>query len=120
MRHFANGLSVLRLYDTICSHLNELQSVFVHKGGKLTTEAFLGIIKSPIPDDEKKSQLVHRLHKGAGFTRFVKIGSDYYCFNSDNNFVDSGPGMVTLEDLLNFTTRLRDIPPLGFKEMLGL
>ena len=56
MRHFANGLSVLGLYDTICSHPNELQSVFVHKGGKLTTEAFLGIIKSPKPDDEKKSQ----------------------------------------------------------------
>ena len=56
MRHFANGLSVLGLYDAICSHPNELQLVFVHKGGKLTTVAFLGIIKSPKPDDEKKSQ----------------------------------------------------------------
>lgn len=56
MRYFANGLCVIGLYDVVCSHPNELRSVFVYKGDKLTPEAFLGIIKSRRPEDEQKAQ----------------------------------------------------------------
>jgi hypothetical protein len=57
MKRFGDGLQIMSLYDAICSHPEELRSIFVFDGNKLTPERFIDKIKSPKPMEDTKAQV---------------------------------------------------------------
>lgn len=121
---FGRGLELLGILTIIRQHEATMKGAFVYSPSKkLTSEIFLSLIDSKPPIGRQKRQ-VHQC-----FMEYIRerdsvgtlsyIANWYYCtdiFAAFLHVAESDVGKASLNDVLQFCTELREVPPMGLKD----